>query len=80
MVYGVPNIIQSDNGREFKKHITKYCRENKIKMIRSRLYNPKGQGNVERAHWEYGKKYNMTCLNKKTWGELGQKLTPICGV
>lgn len=48
--HGIPEILQSDNGGEFKKHVAKFCKNNKIKMIRCRPYNPKAQGKVERSH------------------------------
>lgn len=49
-VHGVPKRLQSDNGGEFKGDVQKFCLNRKIKMIKSRPYNPKAQGKVERSH------------------------------
>ena len=65
--HGVPERLQSDNGGEFKKHVKKYCEENKIKMVRCRPYNPKAQGKVERSHRVLrGKIYYDMMSQKKT--------------
>lgn len=40
-IHDVPKCLQSDDGGEFKKEVNRFCKINRIKMIRSRPYNPK---------------------------------------
>ena len=48
---GKPQILQSDNGREFNnKLINEYCETNGIKIIHSRPRHPSTNGVVERVH------------------------------
>ena len=50
-LYGNPNILITDNGREFKnKYIKKYCIDNNIKFLHGLPYRPHSQGVVERCH------------------------------
>ena len=46
-----PQIIQADNGREFKNNLlNEYCNKNEIKIIHSRPRHPSTNGVVERVH------------------------------
>ena len=49
MYHGCPEILQSDNGKEFVNDtITNYYfKANKIKYIHGRPYHPQSQGSVE---------------------------------
>ena len=67
-VHGLPHVIQSDNGGEFKGKFEDYCRDSKIKMIKSRPYNPKAQGKVERSHRVLRKKILYDMLSQKNSG------------
>ena len=56
--YGVPEIIQSDNGREFKGAVAMLCKRLKIKVINGRPRHPQTQGLVEQANGVAKKKIN----------------------
>jgi len=48
---GIPQILQSDNGREFdNKRINVYLEEQQIKFVHGRPYHPESQGCIERSH------------------------------
>ena len=67
--YGVPDIIQSDNGREFKGAVTLLCKRFKIKVINGRPRHPQTQGLVEQANGVAKTKINawMHQNNSKYW-------------
>lgn len=48
--HGPPNILQSDNGGEFKGDTKKACKYLGVKIVNSRAYHPQSQGKVERSH------------------------------
>ena len=50
MEHGAPSIIQSDQGKEFKKVVKSLCHRMNIKLIYSRPRHPQSQGKVERCH------------------------------
>ena len=51
--FGVPKILQSDNGREFVNvDVEGLCREEHVAFIHGRPYHPQSQGSVERANAE----------------------------
>ena len=50
MEYGSPEIIQCDQGGEFKKALKLLCDRMNIKLIYSRPRHPQSQGKVERCH------------------------------
>ena len=66
LIHGTPKRMQNDNGGEFKKGVKQFCKGNKINMIKSRPYNPKAQGKVERSHRVLRKKiyYDMSKMKK----------------
>ena len=59
---GPPNIIQSDNGGEFKKAVEKLCKILHVKIIRGSPYHPQSQGKVERSHRSLRKKIMFDLL------------------
>ena len=65
-VHGLPKILQSDNGAEFKKYVQKFCKASKIKMVRCRPYHPQAQGKVERSHRVLRQKIHYDMMNKRT--------------
>ena len=67
-VHGTPGTFQSDNGKEFKRYVKRFCQKNKIQMIQSRPYNPTAQGKVERSHHVLRKKIAFNMLNQKRTG------------
>ena len=55
--FGKSNIIQTDNGGEFRSNIFKlYCLENNINHIFGGVYHPQSQGSIE--------KFNGTIISK----------------
>ena len=63
---GPPNVLQCDNGGEFKKAVEHFCRKLKVKIIRSSQYHPQSQGKVERSHRTLCKKimYDLGDMSK----------------
>ena len=54
--FGVPKILQTDNGTEFKNNLLDtYCNNNEIKLIHSSPYHPKTNGVCEAVHKEIRK-------------------------
>ena len=53
---GNPNIIQCDQGTEFKGDFSKFCQQHGIKLIRSSPYHPHSQGKIERSHAAWKRK------------------------
>ena len=45
--WGIPNVIQTDNGKEFYGEFDKVLKENNIIHRRGRPYHPESQGSVE---------------------------------
>jgi transposase InsO family protein len=51
MDWGMPNILQSDNGGEFvNAEIKAQCIKYKVAFIHGRIYHPQSQGGVERGN------------------------------
>ena len=48
--HGPPEILQCDNGGEFRKDTKSLCKKIGVKIINSRAYHPQSQGKVERSH------------------------------
>jgi transposase InsO family protein len=52
-VYGKPNKIHTDNGKEFSNRLLEeYCRINNIQFIHGRPYHPQSQGCIEKFNME----------------------------
>ena len=75
-VHGTPGTLQSDNGKEFKGYVKRFCQKNKIKMIQSQPYNPRAQGKFERSHRDLRKKIAFDMLNQKRTGTNWVKNLP----
>jgi hypothetical protein len=60
---GYPQIIQSDNGKEFCGRLDRFCKKHSIRRIRSRPYNPQAQGKIERMHRTLKNMYQYDLLN-----------------
>ncbi len=43
-----PSRLHSDNGKEFRGHVSRLCRAWGVKQVRGRPYRPQTQGGVER--------------------------------
>ena len=75
-VHGTAGTLQSDNEKEFKRYIKRFCQKNKIKMIQSRPYNLTAQGKVEHLHGVLRKKIAFDMLNQKCTGTNWVKNLP----
>ena len=65
-LFGIPKILQTDNGGEFKNNIIEnFCNENNIKLIHSSPYHPQTNGSVEATHKEIQKYICMEYLKNK---------------
>ena len=67
-VHSLPNVIQSDNGGEFKGKFEDYCRDSKTKMIKSRPYLSKSKGKWKGPIGYSERKYCTICCRRKTLG------------
>ena len=77
---GHRNILQSDQGSEFKKALTPFCKRLGILRITSSSYHPQRQGKVERSHlgWKRMFRYDMRTKTKFTdWVKSLSKYTSI---
>ena len=59
--HGTPEILQSDQGSEFKGTVSAICKEMGVKIIRSSAYTPTTQGKDERSHktWKEKLRFDM---------------------
>lgn len=68
-----PELIQSDNGSEFKnKQVSELLKKYNVKQIFSKAHSPTSQGCIERWNGSVKKILNvmMNRLNTKNWAEL----------
>ena len=67
MENGLPIVLQSDQGSEFKGAVKGLCRKLKVKMVHSRPYHPQSQGKIERSHRALRSKieYDFLKMGKK---------------
>ena len=63
--HGAPNIVQCDQGTEFKGQFASYLKGKGVNMIRSRPYNPKAQGKVEVSHRTVRRKIQFKMRSNK---------------
>lgn len=76
MEYGSPQIIQCDNGNEFKGEFENLVQRHKIKVIRGRPYHPQSQGKCERSHRSLRKKIQFMASKKPmNWVKFLSKAT-----
>lgn len=63
--HGQPDIIQCDQGSEFKGSTDTFLKKRGVKVIRSRPYHPKSQGKCEVSHVLVRKKISFQMRKKK---------------
>ena len=62
---GQPQVIQCDQGTEFKGTVKKLLQDRGIKVLRSRPYHPQSQGKCERSHREVRNKIAFMAKRKR---------------
>lgn len=66
-VCGIPEIIYTDRGRDFKStHIEQVCADLKVKVVRSRRKKPRGRGKIERFFRTVDQRFTHKRKNEKT--------------
>lgn len=66
--HGPPEILQSDQGTEFKGVVKILCEALNVKIIKSAAYSPQTQGKDERSHRTWKEKIKFDVINSD--GEL----------
>ena len=69
-LYGIPNIIQCDQGGEFKGILKKAIQNLGVKVINSRARHPQSQGKCERSHGTWKMKLQYDLLNESNPGMI----------
>ena len=77
MEYGSPEIIQCDQGGEFKKALKLLCDHMNIKLIYSRPRHNQSQGKVERYHRALRSKMEYDLQKIGQYGEKRAKQLPL---
>ena len=67
-VHSILQTLQSDNGKEFKGSVKRFCRMLKIRMVQARPYNPKAQGKVGHSHHVLKNKISFDMVIQKRSG------------
>jgi hypothetical protein len=78
----LPEILQSDNGKEFLGYCINIIKEefHTIKVVKGRAYHPASQGSVERGNatfkealdkWLDEEDKKKEGMKKKSWSEVG---------
>ena len=70
--HGPPEILQSDQGREFEGVVKAICEALNVRIINSAAYSPQTQGKDERSHrtWKEKIKFDIVnCENDLNWVE-----------
>ena len=69
--HGPPEIIQSDQGTEFKGVVKTICESLNVRIIKSAAYSPQTQGKDERSHrtWKEKVKFNIVNSDELNWVE-----------
>lgn len=68
---GPPEIVQCDNGREFKRVLKRILRRHGIRIINGRPRHPQSQGCVERTNRTFKRAINKMRLERgKKWAHL----------
>ena len=79
--FGMPKILQTDNGKEFDiQYIKYYCVEYDIKLIHSSLYHPQTNGSIEVTHKEIQKYIFNEYLKKKEKFNIEDSLFNIINI
>lgn len=61
--HGPPEILQSDQGTEFKGVVKTLCENLNVRIIKSSAYSPQTQGKDERSHRTWKEKIKFDLLN-----------------
>lgn len=61
--HGPPEILQSDQGTEFKGVVKTICESLNVRIIKSAAYSPQTQGKDERSHRTWKEKVKFDILN-----------------
>lgn len=77
--FGKPDIVQNDQGSEFKGDVARLLKQLSIKQIMSSPYHPQSQGKVERMHRSLKSIMKYECLTTKSvnWVEQIPKYQQI---
>jgi len=67
--HGPPEILQSDQGPEFKGVVKTVCETLNVRIIKSSAYSPQTQGKDERSHRTWKEKVKFDLINN-TNGDL----------
>lgn len=66
-MYGVPGLIQCDNGSHFKAEFITHCHEFGIVITRSAPHYAQANGEVERTNREFKRRLQMAVSMTKDW-------------
>ena len=61
--HGPPEILQSDQGPEFKGVVKTVCETLNVRMIKSSAYSPQTKGKDERSHRTWKEKIKFDLIN-----------------
>ncbi|KAL8598485.1 hypothetical protein ACOMHN_051273 [Nucella lapillus] len=64
--HGQPEVMQMDQGPEFKGAFSRFLKRRGVKMVRSRPYNPQAQGKCEASH--RGARRKIQCAMQRKQG------------
>ena len=64
-----PEILQSDQGPEFKRAVRTVCETLNVRIIKSSAYGPRAQGKDERSHRTWKEKIKFDLINNNN-GDL----------
>lgn len=69
--HGPPEILQSDQGTEFKGVVKTICESLNVRIIKSAAYSPQTQGKDERSHrtWKEKVKFDIVNSDELNWVE-----------
>ena len=67
--HGPPEILQSDQGTEFKGVVKLVCESLNVRIIKSSAYSPQTQGKDERSHrtWKEKVKFDIVSGDELNW-------------
>lgn len=78
--HGWPNIIQCDNGPEFRGKVISLLRKKNVKIVHGRAYHPQSQGKVERQNRIIRSKLRYEIARKGRRGyNWVEGLSELCG-
>ena len=72
--FGQPELLHSDNGKEFKNHkLKKFCDDRKIKIKTGKPFHPKSQGAIERLNCFLGESFTLAFSEFQERNENGKR-------